>query len=225
MRTHARARGKKFQTEGQYNSCERHWNGWWLSMHSLLLDSIREWHYWSTSVLTWLLRDDRYRRRVLFNVANVYELCNSRSYKTICTVYTPCTNLHLSRYGDYATGSVTEESESDSNRGRSFLCSKAFISSPRTSQSPIPFAQGAPFKDMKRPWRDADHSPPSSEEVESERRYTAIPQYASIACIWTVLPYNLTLRSHNVTTGVIRDLCHLYRAYRMLSNTLYLFGF
>jgi hypothetical protein len=49
-----------------------------------------------------------------------------------------------------------------------FLCSKEFIPPSRTAQSPSQSAQGAPFKDVKRQWRDAEHSPSSSDEVESK---------------------------------------------------------
>ena len=48
-----------------------------------------------------------------------------------------------------------------------FLYSKEFIPSPRTARSPIQSTQGTPFKDVKRPWGEADHSRPSSDEVES----------------------------------------------------------
>ena len=80
-----------------------------------------------------------------------------------------------------------------------FLYSKEFIPSPRTARSPIQSTQGTPFKDVKRPWGEADHSRPSSDEVESQGSYTSIPQYASIAYIWIIFVYNLTLPSYYVT--------------------------
>ena len=38
-------------------------------------------------VLTCQLQGDLFRSRVLYDVENVYELLNTQSYKTICTVY------------------------------------------------------------------------------------------------------------------------------------------
>jgi len=55
-------------------------------------------------------------------VANVYELLNTRSYKTIYTTYTHCIKLQLRRYGDYAIGYVTEESKCDSRQGKEVFC-------------------------------------------------------------------------------------------------------
>jgi len=90
---------------------------------------------------------------VLYDVANVYELLNTRSYMTICTAYTHCINLELSRYGDYGTDCVTEESKCDSRQEQEVFCA------PKNSYRLL----GPPtllFSVHKeRPWRDANHSP------------------------------------------------------------------
>jgi hypothetical protein len=57
--------------------------------------------------------------------------------------------------------------------------------------SPIKWLPGAVSPGVKRPWREADHSAPSSVEVKNTWRYTSAPQYVFMACyvsIWTTLP-------------------------------------
>jgi hypothetical protein len=59
---------------------------------------------------------------VLYDVADTYQLLNTRSYMTKRTAYTHRINLELSRYGDYATDCVTEESKCDSRQGQKVFC-------------------------------------------------------------------------------------------------------
>jgi hypothetical protein len=40
---------------------------------------------------------------------------------------------------------------------------------------------GAPSLGVKRPWREADHSPPSNAEVKNAWSYTSTPQYVFMA--------------------------------------------
>jgi hypothetical protein len=49
------------------------------------------------------------------------------------------------------------------------------------TQSPIQWVTGALFLGVKRPWREADHSPPSSAEVKITWSYTFIPKYVFMA--------------------------------------------
>jgi hypothetical protein len=46
------------------------------------------------------------------------------------------------------------------------------------TQPPIKWVTGALSLRVKRPGREADHSPPSSAEVKKERSYISTPQYA-----------------------------------------------
>jgi hypothetical protein len=49
------------------------------------------------------------------------------------------------------------------------------------TQSRIQWVPGALSPEVKRPWREADHSPPTSAEVKKMRVYTFTPPYASLA--------------------------------------------
>jgi hypothetical protein len=46
---------------------------------------------------------------------------------------------------------------------------------------PIEWVPGALSLGVKRPGREADHSPPSSDEAKNEWSYASTPQYAFIA--------------------------------------------
>jgi hypothetical protein len=52
-------------------------------------------------------------------------------------------------------------------------------------QPPIPWVPGVLSLGVKRPGREADHSPPSSAEVKNASSYTSAPQYAFMAW-WSV---------------------------------------
>jgi hypothetical protein len=49
------------------------------------------------------------------------------------------------------------------------------------TQPPIQRVPGAPFPGVKRPGREADHSPPTSAEVKKMWIYTSTPSYAFMA--------------------------------------------
>jgi hypothetical protein len=49
------------------------------------------------------------------------------------------------------------------------------------TQLPIQWVPGALSLGVKRPGREADHSPPSSAELKTEWSYTSTPQYAFMA--------------------------------------------
>jgi hypothetical protein len=49
------------------------------------------------------------------------------------------------------------------------------------TQPPMQWVQGVLSPGVKRPGREADHSPPSSAEVKNAWSYTSTPQYAFIA--------------------------------------------
>jgi hypothetical protein len=63
----------------------------------------------------------------------------------------------------------------------------------RPTQPPIQRVPGALSLRVKRPGREADHSPPSSAEVKHAWSYTSVPQYVFMACcllsIRTTLPF------------------------------------
>jgi hypothetical protein len=48
-------------------------------------------------------------------------------------------------------------------------------------QPPMQWVPAALTPGVKRPGREADHSPPSSAEVKNAWRYTSIPQYVFMA--------------------------------------------
>jgi hypothetical protein len=50
-----------------------------------------------------------------------------------------------------------------------------------STQTPIQWVPGALSPGVKRPRREADHSPPTSAEVKKMRIYTSTPPYAFIA--------------------------------------------
>jgi hypothetical protein len=49
------------------------------------------------------------------------------------------------------------------------------------TRPPIQWVQGSLSLGLKRPGREADHSPPSSPEVKNAWRYTSIPEYVFMA--------------------------------------------
>jgi hypothetical protein len=49
------------------------------------------------------------------------------------------------------------------------------------TQPPIQWIPGALSLGLKRPGREADHSPPSSAEVKNAWSYTSTPQYVFVA--------------------------------------------
>jgi hypothetical protein len=59
-----------------------------------------------------------------------------------------------------------------------FLFTTAFRTALGPTQPPIHLVPGALSVGVKRPGREADHSPPSTAEVKTAWSYTATPQYA-----------------------------------------------
>jgi hypothetical protein len=51
----------------------------------------------------------------------------------------------------------------------------------RPTQPPIQCVSGALYPGVKRPGREADHSPPTSAEVKKTQIYTSTPPYAFMA--------------------------------------------
>jgi hypothetical protein len=62
-----------------------------------------------------------------------------------------------------------------------FLFTTAFRTVLGPSEPPIQWIPGALSLVVKRPEREADHSPPSSAEVENAWSYISTPQYVFIA--------------------------------------------
>jgi len=56
-----------------------------------------------------------------------------------------------------------------------FLFTAVSRPAPGPTQVPIQWAPGALSPQLKRPAREADHSPPSSTVVKNARRYTSTP--------------------------------------------------
>jgi hypothetical protein len=65
--------------------------------------------------------------------------------------------------------------------GKIFLLSTSSRPVLEPTQLPIQGVPGALSPAVKRPGREADHSPPSSAEVKNAWMYTSIPSYAFMA--------------------------------------------
>jgi hypothetical protein len=82
----------------------------------------------------------------------------------------------------WATGWTIGVIEFDSRRGLGIFL---FFTASRTAlgptQPPIQWVPGALSLGVKRPGREADHSPPSSAEVKNAWSYTSTPPYAFMA--------------------------------------------
>jgi hypothetical protein len=72
---------------------------------------------------------------------------------------------------------------SDSSPGtvKNFLFSKSSRPALGFTQPPIQWVPGALSPGVKRPRREADHSPPTSAEVKKMRIYTSTPPHAFMA--------------------------------------------
>jgi hypothetical protein len=76
----------------------------------------------------------------------------------------------------------------DSRRGlRIFLFTTASRTALEPTQPPIQWVPGTLSLGIKRPGREADHSPPSSAEVKNAWSYTSTLQYVFIA--WCLVKY------------------------------------
>jgi hypothetical protein len=70
----------------------------------------------------------------------------------------------------------------DSRQGqRTDVFASAFIPALGPIQPPIQWVLDALSPEVKRPGREADHSPPSSAEVKNAWSYTSTPQYVFMA--------------------------------------------
>jgi hypothetical protein len=92
-------------------------------------------------------------------------------------------------------------------RGKNFLFSVASKPSLEPTQSPIQWLPG-----VKRPWREADHSPPTTAEVTKMLIFTSAPPYVFITkCLINyahgqIYPF---LNFYSVFSGTdISDFCH-----------------
>jgi hypothetical protein len=65
----------------------------------------------------------------------------------------------------------------DSRWGLGIFLTTASRTALRPTQPPIQWVEGAPSLEVRRPGREADHSPPSSAEVKNAWSYTSTPQY------------------------------------------------
>jgi hypothetical protein len=82
----------------------------------------------------------------------------------------------------YALGYRVDDLGFDSWRGLGIIL---FTTASRTALGPtqpsIQWVRGTVSLGVKRPGREADHSPPSSAEVKKARSYTSTPQYVFMA--------------------------------------------
>jgi hypothetical protein len=102
----------------------------------------------------------------------------------------------------------------DSRRGMGiFLFTTGSRTVVGTTQPPIQWVPGALFLEVKRPRREADHSPPSSAEVKNAWSYTSTPQYVFMA--WCLakhrdnFTFNFMLIHQQHTCSIILCCCPL----------------
>jgi hypothetical protein len=91
-----------------------------------------------------------------------------------------------------------------------FLSNTASKTALGPTQPPIQWVPAALSLGLKRPGREADHSPPSSSEVKNTGSYTPLPQYVFMACcsvkaqgrlyFYLYISMNLTLHVPNLTS-------------------------
>jgi hypothetical protein len=82
----------------------------------------------------------------------------------------------------WATGWMLGVLGFDSRRGLGmFLFTTASRTALGPTQPPIQWVPGALYLAVRRPGREADHSPPSCAEVENAWSYTSIPPYVFMA--------------------------------------------
>jgi hypothetical protein len=79
----------------------------------------------------------------------------------------------------------------DSRHRRGILFPTASRPTLEPTQLPIQRESGAPNPEIKRPGREADHSPPSSAEVKNAWSYTSTPQHVFI--VWCLIKQNVRL--------------------------------
>jgi hypothetical protein len=109
------------------------------------------------------------------------------------------------------TGLLVGRSVFDSRQGLGIFF-VATVSRPALGpkQSPIQWILGSLFLGVKRPGREADHSPPSSAKVKNVWSYTSTLQYVFIALCLAMQRYNFTfyLLLYQVHRLCKVDICH-----------------
>jgi hypothetical protein len=108
----------------------------------------------------------------------------SASSRTVMTLpfITPVRAVIAQLVERWATGWTFGVLEFDSRRGlESFLFTTASRTALEPTQPPIQWLLRTLSLWVKRPGREADHSPPSSVEVKNAWSYTSAPQYVFMA--------------------------------------------
>jgi hypothetical protein len=114
--------------------------------------------------------------RNLFEYLSVHIL-----FRVLCFIIFLRRNLHGkcrdSAVG-IATGWTTEGSEFESRWGQEFLLFGVVPTGSGVHPTSYPMGTGGSSSRIKRPGREADHSPPTSAEVKKTWIYTSTPTYA-----------------------------------------------
>jgi hypothetical protein len=110
----------------------------------------------------------------------------------------------------------------DSRRGLGiFVFTTASRAAPALTQPPMQWVTGTLSLGVKRPRREADHSPPSSAEDKNAWSYTSTPQYAFMA--WCLLKHRDNLKQNENMSMQMREIwCRLYPPYSSMLRTLFL---
>jgi hypothetical protein len=86
-----------------------------------------------------------------------------------------------SRYSNWLRAGLPRDRSSNPSRVKNFLFSTSSRSALGSTQPPIHWVLWALSPGVKRPGREADHSPPTSAEVNKMWLYTFTPPYAFMA--------------------------------------------
>jgi hypothetical protein len=86
-----------------------------------------------------------------------------------------------SRYSDWPLAGRLTGRNSSPGRVKNFLSSKSPRPALGFTKPPIQWVPGALSSGIKGPGREADHSPPASDEVKKMRIYICTPPYAFMA--------------------------------------------
>jgi hypothetical protein len=88
---------------------------------------------------------------------------------------------YRSRYSDWLWAARPRGRSSSPDRVKNFLFSTSSRPALWFTQLTIQWVSGALYSGVKRPGREADHSPPTSAEVKKTWVYTSTPSYAFMA--------------------------------------------
>jgi hypothetical protein len=83
----------------------------------------------------------------------------------------------------------------------SFLFTTASRTALGPTQPPIQWVPGALSLGLKRPGREADHSPPSGAEVKNAWSYTSTPQYVFMTWCFVKDRDNVNFIYHHITNA------------------------